>query len=90
MKSLEEIREYENPKERKLIYFGNDPKNLKEYEKFIDEEERTIFGWVKDEKLMKSYGNIWNFENNLPFMYFMHERKNFIKWNYSKFGNTCI
>ena len=56
LKSLEEIREYENPKERKLIYFGNDPKNLKEYEKFIDEEERTIFGWVKDEKLMKSYG----------------------------------
>ena len=27
-------------------------------------------------------GNIWNFENNLPFMYFMHERKNFIEWNY--------
>ena len=39
LKSLDEIKAYEKPKERKLIYFGNDPKNLKEYESFIDTEE---------------------------------------------------
>ena len=56
LQSLDEIKAYENPKERKLIYFGNDPKNLKEYEDFIDREEEIIFGWVKDENLIKKYG----------------------------------
>ena len=56
LKSLEEIRTYENPNEHRFIYFGNDKKKISEYEKFIDEEGETIFGLVKDEKLIKSYG----------------------------------
>ena len=56
LNSLKDIKSYENPSERRLIYFGNDPKNLKEYEKFIDTHEGTIYGWVKDEKLTKEYG----------------------------------
>ena len=56
LKSLKDIKSYENPSEKRLIYFGNDPKNLKEYEKFIDTNEGTVYGWVKDEKLTKEYG----------------------------------
>ena len=56
LKSLEEIKTYENPNEHRFIYFGNDKKKISEYEKFIDEEGETIFGLVKDEKLIKSYG----------------------------------
>ena len=56
LKTLDDIKNYESSNGRTLIYFGNDPKNLKEYENFIDKEGHTIFGWVKDEKLMKQYG----------------------------------
>ena len=56
LKSLEEIKAYENPSERRFIYFGNDPKNLKEYETFIKGQDLTLFGWVKDENLIKKYG----------------------------------
>jgi len=54
--SLEEIKAYENPKEQKFIYFGNNPQKIKEYEKFIEDEKNRLFGIVKDENLIKLYG----------------------------------
>ena len=56
LKSLDEIKSYENPPQHKLIYFGNNPQKIKEYEKLVDEEKHTIFGLVKDENLIKLYG----------------------------------
>ena len=56
LKSIEEIKEYENPPSEKFIYFGKDPKRIKEYEEFIDTRDDIIFGLVKDEKLTKEYG----------------------------------
>ena len=56
LKSIEEIKEYENPPSEKFIYFGKDPKRIKEYEEFIDTRDDIIFGLVKDEKLIKEYG----------------------------------
>ena len=56
LKSLNEIKEFENPHRHKFVYFGNDKKKIAEYEKFIDEEGDTIYGLVKDEKLIRTYG----------------------------------
>jgi len=56
LKTLEEIKEYEKPKEPKFIYFGNDAKRIKEYEDFIDTKDDITFGLVENEKLIKEYG----------------------------------
>ena len=56
LNSLDEIKNYENPEEKRFIYFGNESQNLKEYEKFIDQERDIIYGWVKDYDLIKKYG----------------------------------
>ena len=56
MESIEEIKEYENPKSEKFIYFGKDPKRIKEYEEFISTRDDILFGLVKNEKLIKEYG----------------------------------
>ena len=53
--SLKDIKEYENPKTHKFIYFGNDVKKIEEYEKFIKHHDSLIFGLCKDEKLIESY-----------------------------------
>ena len=56
LESLEEIKEYENPKSEKFIYFGKEPKRIKEYEDFISTRDDILFGLVKNEKLIKEYG----------------------------------
>ena len=56
LETLDEIKEYEKPKDHKLIYFGNNPEKIKEYERFVKTRDDITFGLVKSEKLIKEYG----------------------------------